>query len=702
MSADSNSESFRTIVSRACQEIASDIPEELEQGRSVGKSESETSHADMLAVELAHRLSQGDATSARDYISRYPKAASNSITALKWIGIEFHALRKLDPLISELTFQDRYSEWANHPEWENFVTHRDLKTLDQEAEVSTSHFRHEQSFNNESSVALTRWLTSILEPSSDPSNLGLLDGYCIQSILGKGGMGVVLKAWDQTLGRDVALKLLLPQAALKTDAKERFFREAKAAAAISHQRIVPIFAVREVNEIVYIVMPMLKGQTLGKCLTERKKLNSSVAIRYARETAEGLVVAHSRGLTHRDIKPDNIWLEETEDGSHVRILDFGLARGEGAQAITREGCVVGTPHYMAPEQITGTAPHPQFDLFSLGCVLYEMLAGKKPFNGPDLIAVLNAVSNYCPPPLNTINSDVTPQLSHLVEQLMEKDSRRRFPSAERLVAELRMMEGRHPDPDATIVQSSVPQCYAQRSKSQIVAMTIVATFVFAMTYAFGYIAKHAEPNSSEPTTTISAAIPPPSETRVKSFQINLFQKNPGDNDRDKGILGRQSFEAHVGDQVTLNVEFNHSVYAYLVSFRPDGVMELIHPDSENEEPPLSKEIRYPTTRDLGKRYGLQEGAGLWIFAVAASSQPLPPFKTWAAAKPVEWGSPPAKPGSVLYFDGLWTNVLTPKFVERAKGEAVFGTEAPFAVALRYLKKHSQATFIAGQGFAVQK
>ncbi len=193
---------------------------------------------------------------------------------------------------------------------------------------------------------------------------------------------------------------------------------------------------------------------------------------------------------------------------------------------------------------------------------------------------------------------------------------------------------------------------------------------------------------------------PLEDLRVKSFRIHHFAKTSEETATAEGVLGEQSFGAHVGDQVTLDVELSRPAYAYLVAFRPDGVMELISPDTEDQPPVLSDRIRYPASDQLDQHYGLQEGAGLWVFAVAASDRPLPPFKRWAEEKPTAWVPTPSPNGNVFVHDGTWIDSKSAHGTTRAKGEAALGVLGRFVNVMQYLKGRSSATVAAGNGFAV--
>ena len=222
-----------------------------------------------------------------------------------------------------------------------------------------------------------RHFIDFLAPSQAADELGRLGCYRVLKVLGHGGMGVVFEAEDPQLRRKVALKAMLPTLAASETARKRFLREAQTAAAIEHDHIVPIFQVGEDRGVPFIAMPLLKGEPLDRRLLRESRLPLSEVIRIGRETAAGLAAAHKKGLIHRDIKPANLWLEET---GRVKILDFGLARAAADSGqLTQSGAIIGTPAYMAPEQVDGKTLDARCDLFSLGCVLYRLSTGELPF-----------------------------------------------------------------------------------------------------------------------------------------------------------------------------------------------------------------------------------------------------------------------------------------------------------------------------------
>ncbi|MBX3400960.1 MAG: serine/threonine protein kinase [Gemmataceae bacterium] len=280
----------------------------------------------------------------------------------------------------------------------------------------------------------------------DPLSLGRIGDYEIQDKLGEGGMGAVYRGYDTQLHRNVAIKLLLPEYSANREARERFLREARSAAAISHDNVVTIFHVGDHRGSAYLVMPLLKGMSLEAYFARKGLPTIPQSIRFAREIAAGLAAAHRQGLIHRDVKPGNVWLEAPN--GRVKILDFGIAKPIGAErktALTEAGVVMGTPAFMSPEQARGHAVDSRSDLFSLGAILYRLLAGTPPFVRPTVMETLTALVSEEPAPLRQRNPDVPPPLADLVHRLLARDPAARPDSAEVVIRELRAIERGHAD-----------------------------------------------------------------------------------------------------------------------------------------------------------------------------------------------------------------------------------------------------------------
>jgi urea transport system substrate-binding protein len=293
-----------------------------------------------------------------------------------------------------------------------------------------------------------------LAPAEAEGELGRLGGYRVLGVLGEGGMGYVFDAEDPVLHRRVALKVLKP-GLWGPSLRKRFLQEARLTAGLPHDHIAAVFQAGQVEvpglgEVPFLAMEQLRGESLEARLRRDRWLPLDEALRVTREAAEGLEVAHARGLVHRDIKPGNLWLEARPGAAardRVKILDFGLARAlDGPSDLTRHGQVLGTPSYMAPEQALGVPVDQRADLYSLGCVLYRMLTGVAPFEDAahDTVALLDAVARWAPKPVTELAPQTPRPVAQLVEQLLARNPADRPASARAVVERLRALERGEP------------------------------------------------------------------------------------------------------------------------------------------------------------------------------------------------------------------------------------------------------------------
>jgi eukaryotic-like serine/threonine-protein kinase len=308
-----------------------------------------------------------------------------------------------------------------------------------------------------------------------------LGAYVIDQLLGSGGMGEVWRARDERLGRDVAIKVLLPYFSNDADRVRRFLQEARAASALNHSNVLTVYDVGEHGGAPYLVTECLEGEALRARLAVRR-LTVDEAVDVGLQLGRGLAAAHARGIVHRDLKPENVFL--ARDG-RVKILDFGLAKLHDPAAFvtetdetrghTRHGAILGTVGYMAPEQSLGAEVDARADVFAVGALMYEMLAGRRAFQGVGPYEILNAVLTKEPPEVSTINSDVTPALSAIVHRCLAKSANDRFTSAADLTAALEAVarERQLPPPPSSWTLLRRPPVLAALSLA-IIAMGAVA------------------------------------------------------------------------------------------------------------------------------------------------------------------------------------------------------------------------------------
>jgi urea transport system substrate-binding protein len=314
-----------------------------------------------------------------------------------------------------------------------------------------------------------------LTPPQDAGEIGWLGSYRILGLLGQGGMGFVFDAFETHLQRRVALKVLKPELAANLSFRERFLLEARVAAQLPDEYIITIYQVGLENDVPYLAMKYLYGESLEQRLQREGRVPTREVLRIGREVALGLSAAHDRGLIHRDIKPANLWLETPppEQGPtsgtrlsceytyRVKILDFGLARPiNDSRRLTATGLIVGTPSYLAPEQARGLPLDHRCDLFALGCVLYRMVSGSLPFDGPDTLAQLTALAVEEPPPLAEVAPNVPAGLRNLIHRLLARDPADRPPTARAVAEALRALEKNETLP-SEIATLTVP---AQKSR----------------------------------------------------------------------------------------------------------------------------------------------------------------------------------------------------------------------------------------------
>jgi ABC-type branched-subunit amino acid transport system substrate-binding protein len=354
-----------------------------------------------------------------------------------------------------------------------------------------------------------------LEPPRSGQELGWLGPYRVIRLLGKGGMGHVFEAEDTELERTVALKVMSPELANDEGAKQRFVREARATAALHNDHIVTIYHVGVQKEMPYIAMEFLLGEPLDKRLAREGRLPVAEILRIGQQLAAGLSAAHERGLIHRDVKPANIWLEAST--GRVKILDFGLARpAADSTHLTRTGIIMGTPSYMAPEQADSRPVDGRSDVFSLGCVLYEMCTGAPPFSGATALTVLKAVMLEEPAPPRKLNPELPQSLSDLISRMLSKDPDGRPQSAAAVAVILERIAN---NPGARLSALGLPR-FAKLSASRRWGLGLAgAAAVAALAYFFGRGAL--ERAGLAPAIAAKAALPKATAIGVTDNEIRL-------------------------------------------------------------------------------------------------------------------------------------------------------------------------------------
>jgi uncharacterized protein (TIGR03067 family) len=345
-----------------------------------------------------------------------------------------------------------------------------------------------------------------LDPPAKPGQLGTLAHYEIIDLIGRGGMGVVFKAFDRTLNRIVAVKVMAPELAVNGTARERFRREAQAAAAVSHEQVITIHAVEEAKGLPYLVMQYIHGESLQQKLNREGPLDWMTILRLGKQMADGLAAAHALGLIHRDIKPANILLENGVP--RVKITDFGLARAVDDASLTQSGVIAGTPQFMSPEQALGERQDHRTDLFSLGSVLYALCTGRPPFRADTALAVLKRVAEDTPRPIREINPEIPDWLEAIVAKLMQKHPIDRFQSAAELAQLLESHLAHTQQPDQVPKPPAMPVKAKAVGRRSVTVLLIVGLLVAlsccllpvvgVMGWLFLWVTPSVSPSSMEP------------------------------------------------------------------------------------------------------------------------------------------------------------------------------------------------------------
>jgi serine/threonine protein kinase len=532
-----------------------------------------------------------------------------------------------------------------------------------------------------------------LEPPRQSDELGRLGPYRVLEVLGAGGMGLVYRAEDVRLQRLVALKVMRPELAARPGARDRFLREARAMAALEHERIVPIYQADEVAvgsaTVPYLAMPLLRGESLAARLRHREPVPLADGLRIGRQVAEGLAAAHAAGLIHRDVKPANIWLElrprDRETGSpsacldiQAKLLDFGLARAaDGESGLSATGQLLGTPAYMAPEQAEGRPVDARADLFSLGCVLYELVTGQVPFAGPSTMAILRQLAVHQPLPASQLNPRVPAALSDLIDRLLAKDPAGRPSSArtlaDRLAEAERALEAdrslptttfRPAEPDlsravapsglvrepaagpvARAEKTAGPAHFGGRNRKRGWALVgaalkgqwwkvYFALFLAVGLAGVGYLGLHSTRLASSSAVEDSILLQeerlrsaPPEHPLTGSIDVRLFEPdNPARQNlflEDAGALPLKP-----GDEFCVEAELSRPAYVYVLWIDTEGNVQPVYPwrpGHWESRPPHEEPVqRLRRPEQLDRFYKISRGPpGMETLVLLARETPLP-------------------------------------------------------------------------------
>jgi len=364
-------------------------------------------------------------------------------------------------------------------------------------------------FPGEYAQAPIDFAVSFLEPSDRDGVLGRLGDFEIHGVIGFGGMGIVLKGFQEELNRPVAVKVMAPHLATSAAARKRFLREAQATAVIVHPNVMPILSVSEKGTLPFLVMPFVACHSLQQRLDSEGILPIVEVLRIALQVADGLAAAHAHGLVHRDVKPANILLERGVD--RALLTDFGLARAVADATLTRSGVIAGTPQYMSPEQARGDAVDARSDLFSLGSVIYTMCVGHPPFRAETSYGILHKVTDSEPRSMRELNGEVPAWLQRLVQKLMAKDRCERCPNASHVALLLRQCLAQVQQPMSQTIPQELQEPLSKRTFQfgvigAIAAILLIPPLVLWLSIKSGIYLPSSDQRAFRPTTGIHVPI----------------------------------------------------------------------------------------------------------------------------------------------------------------------------------------------------
>jgi serine/threonine protein kinase len=473
-------------------------------------------------------------------------------------------------------------------------------------------------------------------PTPLPTNLPLrlVGEYELVERISGGGMGEVYKARHRHLDKIVALKLMRTDSHHPREMAARFQREMKAVGALDHPNVVEAYDAGEQAGVVYLAMKLIDGVDLERLVKERGPLPVAEACELVRQAALGLHYLHERGLVHRDVKPSN--LMRTPNGT-VKVLDLGLARwcleAEHGLALTATGRVMGTPEFLAPEQVENAAgADARADLYGLGGTLFYLLTGRAPFaDYKSLYAKLDAHRSAPLPDVRSLRPDAPAELAALLNRLLAKKPAERFATAAEAAAAL-----------APFAEESQPR---EKPVTRPRANRWLPVLALAGSMALLGLLLVFVGTGSHPPRPDTTSAPKSEMTQPIRLTLEVLHRPARDRFLERALLGHKAFETRLDDSVFVTAHSSPPAYAFLMVFRPDGVVEGISPDDEGEAP-----LQKPSA---SAEYELNDGAGLEAFAVVASSRPLPSFKEWRSrCQKCPWGKFEAEAGIVWSADGV--------------------------------------------------
>jgi serine/threonine protein kinase len=641
--------------------------------------------AELAQEELEFRISAGEPARVEDYLERYPQLRQGRAMELALVVAEFRARRRRDPDCDPGEYLQRFA--ARRAELE--------PVLEQERAAGRA--------PHETPLPATL-LTGALTPAAptfitDPPCL--LGEYEVGEKLGGGGMGRVYRARHRRLGKPVALKLLAGSAAGDPERVARFLREMRALGSLKHPHVIEAHDAGEHNGVVYLAMELVEGTDLDKLVRQRGPLPIAEACDLARQAALGLQHLHEHGLVHRDLKPSN--LIRAADGV-VKVLDLGLARWWAADGcaggLTESGQGVGTPDYLAPEQVQDAAAvDVRADLYGLGGTLFFLLTGQAPFaHHRGLYDKLDAHRNEPARDVRLLRAEVPVELAELVGRLLAKKPQDRPATPAEVAAALSAFTDAAP----TVGVSPPKKLMAAPRRAFRWWMALAAGLLLAGLLGLGTLARRDWSSHPPPERGHSAGdpvAPSPPAPKPLSITLRVFRlTKEGFNYSVDGELGETFFRVPRNNWVGVDVSLSEPAYVYLIAFNPAD-----KPEDREQPVPRKAAADEPKKRDhlpLARLF-VNDGEGLQALAVVASRRPLPPYTEWLQRRPwLRWKRAPATSGVVWRADGKRVDAIHgPRIVRAEDGTEDDDKELVDELARR-LKGMPEFAAVAVMGFAV--
>jgi tRNA A-37 threonylcarbamoyl transferase component Bud32 len=596
---------------------------------------------ELVQEDLEYRLRAGESARVEEYLAAYPQLRSRreivlDLTTAEYLGRE----RRGEGVITE-EYRGRFPEIA--------------ATLDSAIAARRAHVAGKAPSTAPMLAPETR-APDHAPTVPMPAPEVYVPGFTILGKLGEGGMGVVWHARQESLDREVALKMIRSDRTAEPEVLARFHKEAQVIAQLRHSHIVAIYDFGAVEGVPYFAQELCSGGSLADQIDGRPQpLAASADL--VEKLARAVQAAHDRGVVHRDLKPANVLLTPAGDEPPLntpwgvpKVVDFGLCRMLNADLQRSiEGTIAGTPMYMAPEQAEGRVREigPATDVWALGIILYELLTGRRPFLAENLADMVHAICRTEPPRPSELRPEVPAELDRTCLRCLKKNAADRYATAADLAADLQRW--------LAVASGDSHRIIKPRGRAKVPRMVLAAGALLAAgLLGLAGWARFGRPVA--PSGPVATATPPvvPGATEPQSqplkVRMRVVRMVPGDDRHFEvaGELGDKEYRTRLGDKVAMTATFSEPVYAYLLAFNPaekPEVLEQCFPKAIRTEAPTQN-------RDLSVPLVLDDGVGLQVLAVVASRRPLPAYTDWLKQRPrLEWKLIPATSGVVWRSDG---------------------------------------------------